>query len=123
MNKIRKGDEVVVITGRDKGRRGTVIKVLGEQVLVENMNMVKRHTRPNPQKGIAGRHRREGSTAAPLERAALEPGLRRRATASASVRSPMGGACGISSPTTKSWTRERSHERVQQNRGRLRWQG
>ena len=54
MNKIRKGDEVVVITGRDKGRRGTVIKVLGEKVLVENVNMVKRHTRPNPQKGTQG---------------------------------------------------------------------
>jgi large subunit ribosomal protein L24 len=54
MNKIRKGDEVVVITGRDKGRRGTVIKVLEEQVLVENVNMVKRHTKPNPQKGIQG---------------------------------------------------------------------
>jgi large subunit ribosomal protein L24 len=54
MNKIRKGDEVVVITGRDKGRRGTVIRVLGETVLVENVNMVKRHTRPNPQKGLQG---------------------------------------------------------------------
>jgi large subunit ribosomal protein L24 len=54
MNKIRKGDEVVVITGRDKGRRGTVIKVLEEKVLVENINMVKRHTRPNPQKGAQG---------------------------------------------------------------------
>jgi large subunit ribosomal protein L24 len=55
MNKIRKGDEVVVITGRDKGRRGTVIKVLAnDRVLVENVNMVKRHTRPNPQKGTQG---------------------------------------------------------------------
>ena len=54
MNKIRKGDEVVVITGRDKGRRGTVIRVAGEQVLVENVNMVKRHTRPNPQRGTQG---------------------------------------------------------------------
>jgi len=55
MNKIRKGDEVVVITGREKGRRGTVIKVLpNERVLVENVNMVKRHTRPNPQRGIQG---------------------------------------------------------------------
>ena len=53
MEKIRKGDEVVVITGREKGRRGTVIKVLAnERVLVENVNMIKRHTRPNPQKGI-----------------------------------------------------------------------
>jgi large subunit ribosomal protein L24 len=55
MNKIRKGDEVVVISGRDKGRRGTVIRVLVEdKVLVENVNMVKRHTRPNPQKGVQG---------------------------------------------------------------------
>ena len=55
MNKIRKGDEVVVITGRDKGRRGTVIKVLAnDRVLVENVNMVKRHTRPNPQRGTQG---------------------------------------------------------------------
>jgi len=55
MKKIRKGDEVVVIAGRDKGRRGTVIKVLADdQVVVENVNMVKRHTRPNPQKGTQG---------------------------------------------------------------------
>jgi large subunit ribosomal protein L24 len=55
MNKIRKGDEVVVIAGRDKGRRGTVIKVLAnDRVLVENVNMVKRHTRPNPQRGTQG---------------------------------------------------------------------
>ena len=55
MNKLRKGDEVVVITGRDKRRRGTVIKVLAnDRVLVENVNMVKRHTRPNPQRGIQG---------------------------------------------------------------------
>mgnify|MGYP003526680914 CR=1 FL=1 len=55
MRKIRKGDEVVVIAGRDKGRRGTVIKVLeNDRVLVENVNMVKRHTRPNPQAGTQG---------------------------------------------------------------------
>jgi large subunit ribosomal protein L24 len=55
MKKIRKGDEVVVTTGRDKGRRGTVIKVLAnDRVVVENVNMVKRHTRPNPQRGIQG---------------------------------------------------------------------
>ena len=55
MNKIRKGDEVIVITGREKGRRGTVIKVLpDDRVLVENVNMVKRHTRPNPQRGVQG---------------------------------------------------------------------
>ena len=55
MNKIRKGDEVVVIAGREKGRRGTVIRVMpGDRVLVENVNMVKRHTRPNPQRGVQG---------------------------------------------------------------------
>ncbi|MES1147102.1 MAG: 50S ribosomal protein L24 [Solimonas sp.] len=50
MNKIRKGDEVVVIAGRDKGRRGTVSKVLTDRVVVENINMIKRHTKPNPNK-------------------------------------------------------------------------
>ena len=54
MNKIRKGDEVVVIAGRDKGRRGTVVKVLEGQVVVENINMIKRHTKPNPQKNVQG---------------------------------------------------------------------
>jgi large subunit ribosomal protein L24 len=54
MNKIRKGDEVVVAAGRDKGRRGTVIKVLEDKVLVEGVNMVKRHTKPNPQRNVQG---------------------------------------------------------------------
>jgi|SRR5688572_13100980 large subunit ribosomal protein L24 len=50
MRKIRKGDQVVVISGKDKGRRGAVIEVLdGDRVLVESVNRVKRHTRPNPQ--------------------------------------------------------------------------
>jgi large subunit ribosomal protein L24 len=54
MRKIRKGDEVIVTTGREKGRRGTVIRVLDDKVLVENVNMVKRHTRPNPARGTQG---------------------------------------------------------------------
>ena len=55
MNRIRKGDEVIVITGRDKGRRGTVLRVYDdERVLVENINVVKKHQRPNPQRGQAG---------------------------------------------------------------------
>jgi len=54
MNKIRKGDEVVVIAGRDKGRRGTVTKLLTDRVMVENINMIKRHTKPNPQKNNPG---------------------------------------------------------------------
>ncbi len=54
MNKIRKGDEIVVISGRDKGRRGTVVKVLEGQLVVEGINTVKRHTKPNPQKNVPG---------------------------------------------------------------------
>jgi large subunit ribosomal protein L24 len=54
MNKIRKGDEVVVTTGRDKGRRGTVTKILEGRVVVEGINMVKRHTKPNPQRNVPG---------------------------------------------------------------------
>lgn len=56
MRKIRKGDEVVVIAGKDKGRRGNVIRVLEteDRVLVENINMAKRHTRPNPNAGVQG---------------------------------------------------------------------
>ena len=54
MNKIRKGDQVVVLSGRDKGRRGAVLQVRGEQILVESVNRVKRHTKPNPQAGRQG---------------------------------------------------------------------
>ncbi len=55
MRKIKKGDEVVVLAGRDKGKRGSVLRVLGDdRVVVENLNMVKRHTKPNPQRGEAG---------------------------------------------------------------------
>ncbi|HEC12925.1 MAG TPA: 50S ribosomal protein L24 [Acidiferrobacteraceae bacterium] len=55
MNKIRKGDEVIVLAGRDRGRRGTVLKMLDfDRALVDNINLVKRHTKPNPNKGIAG---------------------------------------------------------------------
>jgi large subunit ribosomal protein L24 len=55
MRKFRKGDQVVVLSGRDKGRQGAVIRVLDdEQVIVEGINVVKRHTRPNPQAGKQG---------------------------------------------------------------------
>ncbi len=55
MNKIRKGDEVVVLTGRDKKRRGTVLARLDEDhVLVEGINMVKKHVKPNPMQGTTG---------------------------------------------------------------------
>jgi len=55
MKKIRKGDQVVVLSGRDKGRRGAVVQVLADgRVVVESVNMVKRHTKPNPQAGKQG---------------------------------------------------------------------
>ena len=55
MRKLRKGDQVVVLTGKDKGKQGAVLRVLpNERVLVENVNMIKRHTRPNPNRGVTG---------------------------------------------------------------------
>lgn len=56
MQKIKKGDDVVVITGKDKGKRGTVSRVLLEvdRVLVDGINMVKKHTKPNPAVGAPG---------------------------------------------------------------------
>ena len=55
MNKIRKGDEVIVLAGRDKGKRGTVsLRVSDERVLVDGINVVKKHSKPNPMKGVAG---------------------------------------------------------------------
>jgi large subunit ribosomal protein L24 len=54
MNRIRKGDQVLVITGKNKGQRGDVLRVAGERVFVSNVNLVKRHTKPNPQANQAG---------------------------------------------------------------------
>jgi large subunit ribosomal protein L24 len=54
MNRIRKGDQVVVISGKDKGKRGDIVRVAGDKVVVSNVNVVKRHTKPNPQLGQAG---------------------------------------------------------------------
>ncbi len=55
MRKIRTGDDIIVITGKDKGRRGTVLRVYDdERVLVEGINMVKKHQKPNPQAGVQG---------------------------------------------------------------------
>lgn len=55
MNKIRKGDEIVVITGRDKNRRGRVSQVLADgKLVVEGINVVKKHQRGNPNSGVAG---------------------------------------------------------------------
>ena len=54
MNRIKKGDQVIVIAGADKGKKGTVSRVAGSKLFVENINMVKRHTKPNPQAGQPG---------------------------------------------------------------------
>ena len=55
MRKIKKGDDVVVISGKDKGKQGTVLRVIDdEKVIVQNINMVKKHTKANPMKGEPG---------------------------------------------------------------------
>jgi len=55
MNKLRKGDEIVVIAGKDKGRRGTVLQIVDdERVLIEGINVAKKHTKANPNMGVEG---------------------------------------------------------------------
>ena len=54
MNRIRKGDQVIVITGKNKGQRGDVLRVDGDRVFVSNVNVIKRHTKPNPQANQPG---------------------------------------------------------------------
>jgi large subunit ribosomal protein L24 len=55
MKKIKKGDDISVLAGRDKGKRGTVLRVLdNDRVIVEGVHIVKRHTKPNPQAGVPG---------------------------------------------------------------------
>ena len=55
MKRLRKGDEIIVISGKDKGRQGTVLKIMNDEyVLVETINMVKKHTKPNPMQGVEG---------------------------------------------------------------------
>jgi large subunit ribosomal protein L24 len=54
MNRIKKGDRVVVIAGKEKGKQGDVVSIDGDRVVVANINMIKRHTKPNPQAGQPG---------------------------------------------------------------------
>ena len=55
MKRMRKGDQIIVISGKDKGRQGTVLKIMADdRVLVEQINMVKKHTKPNPMQGVEG---------------------------------------------------------------------
>ena len=53
-NHVKKGDTVLVLTGKDKGKKGQVVRLLGDKVLVEGVNQVKRHQKPNPMRGIEG---------------------------------------------------------------------
>src|SRR5690606_11039541 len=54
MNRIRKGDQVIVVAGKNKGQKGEVLRVVGDRVVVQNVNLVKRHTKPNPQANQPG---------------------------------------------------------------------
>ncbi len=54
MNRIKKGDQVIVIAGADKGKKGEVTRVAGDRVFVQNVRLVKRHTKPNPQANQPG---------------------------------------------------------------------
>ena len=54
MNRIRKGDQVIVIAGADKGKKGEVVRVAGDKVVVQNVKIIKRHTKANPQAGQPG---------------------------------------------------------------------
>ena len=54
MNRIRKGDQVLVITGKNKGQKGEVVRVVGDRLVVSNINLIKRHTKPNPQANQPG---------------------------------------------------------------------
>ena len=55
MSKLRKGDDVVVLSGRDKGKRGTVLQIIeNNRILVDNVNVIKKHVKPNPNRGETG---------------------------------------------------------------------
>lgn len=54
MNKLKKGDEIIVLTGKDKGKRGAIAKIGEGRVLVDGVNVAKKHQKPNPNAGVAG---------------------------------------------------------------------
>ena len=99
MNKIRKGDHVVVLTGRDKGKRGTVtLRVDEDHIVVEGVNMVKKHVKPNPMKGTTGGVVDKTMPINQWPSGTLPPA---RATAWASRLSPMASAFAFTSPAAK----------------------
>ena len=68
MNKIRKGDEIIVIAGKDKGKRGKVsLRSDDSHLVVEGINLVKKHAKPNPMKGINRRHHRKNHADSPIQ--------------------------------------------------------
>ena len=73
MQRIRQGDDVIVLVGKDKGRRGKVDRVVGDRVFVDGVNLVKKHVKGNPQGGRPGRHPGEGGLGPRLERRAVQP--------------------------------------------------
>ncbi len=78
MKKIRKGDSVVVTAGREKGRTGTVVSVRPDgRVLVENVNMIKKHQRPNPARGVQGGIIQKEAPLAASNIALLNPGTKK----------------------------------------------
>ena len=101
MRKIRKGDDVIVTTGRDKGKRGTVLRIVdAEHVVVEGANRVKKHQRPIPMKGVTGGiiDRDMPCTSRKWRITTRRP---RKPTASASGCWRTDGASAISNPTVK----------------------
>jgi ribosomal protein L24 len=73
MNKIRKGDQVIVLTGRDKGKRGTVsLRVDDEKVIVDGVNVVKKHVKPNPDEGHDRRRGRQDDADPSIQRRDLQ---------------------------------------------------
>ena len=77
MQKIRKGDEVIVIAGRDKGKRGTVTQRVDDRhLLVDGVNIVKKHVKPNPMRGTSGGVVDKSMPHRPVQRDAVQPHVR-----------------------------------------------
>ena len=106
MQKIRKGDDVVVIAGRDKGKRGTVLRIVdAEHVLVEGVNRVKKHQRPNPMKNLTGGII-EKEMPIHISNVALFNPATKKADRVGFSSSRTAARCASSSPTAKRWTCE-----------------
>ena len=112
VSKIRKGDQVVVLSGRDKGRQGQVLQVFADgRVLVENVNKVKKHQKPNPQGGVPGGIIEKAMPLA-ISKVAIWNTRREAApTASATSASRTARRCASSSRTARCWTRKRVRNR------------